>query len=311
MNIRVGKSASTSARPALDLLSFAFMPPEVARENLRALLIENPKYFGSLSDDSFKAVLHIEQDTTYECLSGVDFNPRLECISATIQIKQAKGYSSGKRPAKSQEFVRFYSSLDQGQSWLDQGVCTLNVSDKTERTSAEHKVGMSLDPGDELLHFEGLPRLRAILSWNQIPPQDCPEWLPVWGNVFELNPETEATRIVPSLDERAASETEVSAGVPASVMPDGSGGVGMQHVIEHCEDSATVISVVDAFSFGLLSPRKQQAGYGAERGALLKAAAQRGMWAGGSALLDRAAVWENTEGLQSYARSGRRICAGS
>jgi hypothetical protein len=27
--------------------------------------------------------------------------------------------------------------------------------------------------------------VRAILSWNTIPPTDAPEWIPLWGNVAE------------------------------------------------------------------------------------------------------------------------------
>jgi hypothetical protein len=304
MNIRGKKTATPSSQPALDLLAFAFMPPELARANLRCLLIENPNYFGSLSDDSFKTVLHIEQDTTYECLSGVDFNPRLECIGATIQIRQPKGYSSGKRPSKSQEFVRFYLSVDNGENWLDQGVCTLNVSDKAERTCTEHQVGLGLDPGDELLYFEGLPRLRAILSWNQIPPPDVPDWLPVWGNVLELNTETEGTRLIPDLAVPADTVAEREAAGRVAVPAVGTSNREIRDAFEHSRNFATVISAVDAFSFGLLSPRWPQLAIGEGRNLLPNAEGRCGAGSASAAILSQTVMWGSADGRSSHTTSG-------
>ncbi|MDE3200006.1 MAG: hypothetical protein KGN79_03710 [Acidobacteriota bacterium] len=310
MNIRGGRSASTSSQPALDLLAFAFMPPELARANLRFLLIENPNYFGSLSASSFKAVLHIEKDTTYECLSEVDFNPRLECIGATIQIRQPTGYSNGKHPGKSQEFVRFYLSVDDGENWLDQGVCTLNVSDKTDRTCAMHKVSLGLDPGDELLHFDGLPRLRAILSWNQIPPQDSPEWLPVWGNVLDLNPQTEATRIVPDFAVTGDSVSGRTAIERAMAFAEGVNCDQGLDVMDDSQDIAKVLCSVDSFSFGLLSPRKGQTAQDTE--AIYSVGVDVGLRRRSrEALFKRTAVWGSVDRTSSHTTSGHCIRAGN
>ncbi len=310
MNIRGNKVASPSPQPALDLLAFAFMPPELARKNLRSLLIENPNYFGSLSENSLRAVLHIEQDTTYECLSEVDFNPRLDSIGATIQIRQSKGYSRGKRPAKSQEFVRFYLSLDNGESWFDQGVCTLNVSDKAERTNTEHRVGLSLDAGDELLHFDGLPRLRAILSWNQIPPQDSPDWLPVWGNVLEWNSQSEGTRLVPTASAVSNTAAEQTAAGQFAVHDNGSSCGDMKDDSEQSRNFYAVISAMNAFSFGLLSPRWRQLSTGEVRKPLRGVRDRLRTGSDSATNLNQTVVWWTADGLLSHTTSGPCIRAG-
>ncbi len=116
--------AARSAKPALELISLATMAPELARRNLRSLLLTNPDYFGRITSNSFKAVLRIQQDTMYESIGYVGYSPRLEQLQATIHISESTGYSDA--DCISKEYVRFYLSYDGGMSWLDQGLSSMN-----------------------------------------------------------------------------------------------------------------------------------------------------------------------------------------
>ena len=113
MNFPHGKPIAASTRPALELISLARLSPELARRNLRALLLANPNYFGNVTGSSFKAVLHIQEDTTYERLGCFGYSPELKQLRATITINQTEGYSGNIRANGSEEYVRFYLSSDE------------------------------------------------------------------------------------------------------------------------------------------------------------------------------------------------------
>ena len=63
---------------------------------------------------TFNAVLKIQEDTTYECISRVGYNPEFEELCAKVDIKKLFGYSSDALIDGSEEFVRFYLSYDEG-----------------------------------------------------------------------------------------------------------------------------------------------------------------------------------------------------
>jgi hypothetical protein len=174
-----------STRPALELIALAQLSPEQARQKLRALLLANPNYFGKVPSASFIAVLKIEEDTTYECISRVGYDGQCEQLCATVDIKQAFGYSSDALIHGSEEFVRFYLSYDGGSMWLDQGMRSVNAIDAHLPRSVVHEVRLQIIPADELCSERFQPRVRAILSWNSPPPAGAPNWTPVWGNVVE------------------------------------------------------------------------------------------------------------------------------
>ncbi len=87
--------------------------------------------------------------------------------------------------------VRFF--LDYGSGWEDQGVSGFNVHDIPNSTDC-HKdatkpisyvASFKIDPKRKVCRFPVLPRVRAILSWQAIPPAGNANYPPVWGNVFE------------------------------------------------------------------------------------------------------------------------------
>ncbi len=185
MNSPAVKPIAPSTHPALELIALAQLSPDEAGQRLRALLLANPKYFGNISPTSFHAVLKIQEDTTYECLSRVAYDAQLEQLRATIDIKQAVGYSGVGRINGSEEFVRFYVSYDGGATWLDQGMRSANVSDAIFPRPLAYEVILQLGSAAQTGLPKQQPRVRAILSWNTPPTAGVPNWTPVWGNVLE------------------------------------------------------------------------------------------------------------------------------
>jgi len=179
------KPIAPSTHPALELIALAQLSPEDAGQRLRALLLANPHYFGNVPPASFHAVLKIQEDTTYECISAVAYDAQFEQLRAIINIKQAVGYSGLARANGSEEFVRFYVSYDGGAKWLDQGMRSVNVADATASRPLSYDVVLQIVPSGKPGNSKPRPRIRAILSWNSPPPAGAPAWTPVWGNVLE------------------------------------------------------------------------------------------------------------------------------
>jgi len=174
-----------STQPALELIALARLSPELARQKLRALLLSNPNYFGRVPSVTFNTVLNIKEDTTYECISRVSYDPVFNELRASIDIKQPFGYSHDVLVDGSKEFVRFYVSYDGGLNWLDQGVRSIEVFDAGLPRPLVHNVSLK-NLGSERVLSSTIPsKVRAILSWNSPPPAGSPNWIPVWGNVVQ------------------------------------------------------------------------------------------------------------------------------
>lgn len=195
MNSPVLAPFAPSVQPALELIALAQLSPEVARQKLRALLLGNPNYFGRVPPATFNSVLKIQEDTTYECISRIGYQPEFEQLCATIDIKKPVGYSSDALIDGSEEFVRFYLSCDGGSRWLDQGVRSVNVLDAHLPRPLAYEVRLPIIAAAELYSAKILARMRAILSWNTAPPAGAPDWRPVWGNVIESDIQIEDTEI--------------------------------------------------------------------------------------------------------------------
>src|SRR5262245_60111683 len=99
------------------------------RTNVLTLLATNPNYFGTLPGLGFEPVAEKQLDTTYERLTCVSFSPERDRLEATVQLRQTSGYSGGLCTPGSFEHVRFYVSYDEGASWDDAGMASINVHD--------------------------------------------------------------------------------------------------------------------------------------------------------------------------------------
>jgi hypothetical protein len=173
------------------------------RKKFKALLLANPNYFGNLSESPFKVVLPISGDTYYEELACVGYHPQQQRLEAVAYIYQPSGYGTDVCGHGTTEYVRFYLSFDNGATWQDQGMTSFqayNIPQGTEGAKRlEFAVSLPVSPTRKLCFLNPLIRVRAILSWNNPPPPNQPNWTPVWGNVRDATILVEPRRfIIPS-----------------------------------------------------------------------------------------------------------------
>ncbi|HEX2029756.1 MAG TPA: hypothetical protein VHF25_17385 [Nitriliruptorales bacterium] len=174
---------------------------ERLRRRFRALILQNPNYFGNLVDSPFQPVVQVSGNTTYEDIGCVGYHPQLERLHAVVYIKQTSGYGGDVCSAGSTEYVRFYLSFDGGATWDDQGVASFNAYDISgSRTHLEYAVTRKVDPPRRFCFWPNLILARAILSWNAVPPPNDPGFTPVWGNVHDTHIEVEPRRWFPLKD---------------------------------------------------------------------------------------------------------------
>jgi hypothetical protein len=173
-----------------------------ARERgmFKSLLLANPNYFGNLTETPFTPVLPISGNTHYEELACVGYHPQQERLEGVVYIYQPSGYGTDICGPGTPEYVRFYLSFDNGATWQDQGMTSFQAHSVPEGTEGakrlEYAVSLAVDPKRKFCLFNPLIRMRAILSWNNPPPANQPNWLPVWGNVREADILVEPLRIV-------------------------------------------------------------------------------------------------------------------
>lgn len=153
-------------------------------------LIQNPNYFGNLSDLKIDgipvAVLNISGDTTFEELTCLGLNPASDVLTAIVEVKLGSGYLGDSCSPGSREYVRFYLDYGDG-TWIDHGTASFQAHDLGFDGDLCYAVSIKLDPKRRSC-CDGrpvLPVVRAILSWNIEPPPGMPNWPPVWGNRLE------------------------------------------------------------------------------------------------------------------------------
>jgi len=199
-----------AAKSAPEKIFLGNLSPELARSNMKALLLANPNYFGTLQDSEYQSVLEIQGDTAYESVGCVGFNPQLSRLEAEVNIKQVSGYDGGVCSAGSQEFVRFYLSYDGGATWLDQGITSFTVYDVPGHKPLEYDATLQINPPERFCFEENLPTVRAILSWNAPPPGGTPGWIPVWGDVVDVRIQIAGFDLIPLHTFLAEAKVEIA-----------------------------------------------------------------------------------------------------
>ncbi|MGH6794386.1 MAG: hypothetical protein ACREDD_04695 [Methylocella sp.] len=205
------QQATAAAKKAAANISLAKLPPATARNNMKALLLANPNYFGNLKDSEFTPVLSIVGNTAYEDIGCVGFNPQLNRLEAVVYINQTTGYDGDVCSSGSQEFVRFYLSYDGGTTWQDQGLTGFTVYDVPGPKPLEYDATLQISPPEGFCFFENLPQVRAILSWASPPPANSPNWVPVWGNVVDAHIQIAGFDFIPLDKFLAESKVQVAA----------------------------------------------------------------------------------------------------
>jgi hypothetical protein len=170
------------------------------RVRFKALLLTNPNYFGNLLESPFTPVLPISGNTHYEELACVGYHPQQERLEAVVYVYQPSGYGTDICGPGSPEYVRFYLSFDNGATWQDQGITSFQAHNIPEGTEGgkrlEYAASLAVDPKRKLCFFDSLILVRAILSWNNPPPANQPNWMPVWGNRREVPIQVEPRRFI-------------------------------------------------------------------------------------------------------------------
>jgi hypothetical protein len=167
----------------------------------KALLLTNPNYFGNLAESPFEPVLPIVGSTFYEELGCVGYHPQQRRLEAVVYVKQPSGYGTDVCGQGTPEYVRFYLSFDNGATWQDQGMTSFQAFNIPEGTDGgkrlEYAVTLPVTVPSRFCFFNPLIRVRAILSWNNPPPANQPNWPPIWGNVEEATILREPFRFLP------------------------------------------------------------------------------------------------------------------
>lgn len=174
------------------------------RASFKSLLLANPNYFGNLADSPFKSVLSVSGNTFYEELGCVGYHPQQRRLEGVVYVNQPNGYGTDICGPGTAEFVRFYLSYDSGATWNDQGMTSFQAYNVPEGTEGgkrlEYAVSLAPHVPRRFCVFDPLVRVRAILSWNNPPPPNQPNWTPIWGNVREVRILLEPLRFIPPKD---------------------------------------------------------------------------------------------------------------
>jgi hypothetical protein len=172
---------------------------EPERARFRQLLVANPNYFGNLKFSPLAPVTEIKNDTRYEELASIGFEPQLGRLEAVVHIKQPVGYDGNIHGTGSREYVRFHLSFDRGATWEDQGMGSFTAYDIPAVADGPltYAVSVAAAPRKKLCKVANVISMRAILSWNAPPPPDDPEFTPVWGHVRDIDILVDPLRLVP------------------------------------------------------------------------------------------------------------------
>ncbi len=170
---------------------------ELEQRSIRSLRRTNPKYFGKLPILRLRPKSIKKNNTKYEELRCVGFFPQRDELQATVDIKLPKGYGGNLCKTGTWEFVRFY--LNYGSGWEDVGVTAFKAHDiptsrdceKKQNKPLSYTARLEVPTWKRFCNTPVLPRVRAILSWNEIPLPNEPNWRPEYGNVLESSIQTQ------------------------------------------------------------------------------------------------------------------------
>lgn len=160
------------------------------RLQFKQLIAKNPNYFGNFPEIKLQPVFPVSNDTTFEELTCVGYNPDLGILEAVIHIKQPSGYLGDNCSPGSYEYIRFY--VDNGSGFQDVGLVAINVHDLPNGADCAKQANKPLSyaasvpyspPNAEDCDDPVLPLVRAILSWQSIPTS--PTFPVTWGNSLD------------------------------------------------------------------------------------------------------------------------------
>jgi hypothetical protein len=191
------------------------------RSQFRALIVANPNYFGNYTASPFAPVVSIKGNTTYEEIKCVGFHPQSSRLDAVVFIKQPYGYGGDVCSAGTSEYVRFYISLDNGATWVDQGLAAFTAynvpSGATGGRHLECAVSVACAPPRKWCTVPNIILARAILSWNAVPPANAPDHVPVWGSVHDTRIQVDPSWFLKWIDVFKLADVKLTAALAESI----------------------------------------------------------------------------------------------
>jgi len=174
-------------------LGYIFHVPELERRQFKTLLLGNPNYFGNYPESGYDAVTKISKKKKYEEITCIGFHPDTNILTATVQVNLPYGYGGNQCGTGTMEHIRFYIDYGSGDGWEDAALGGVKVWDlpndkdcaKKPNKPLSYVVSIEIDSKRKFCVHPVLPKVRAILSWEVIPPDNSPNWSPIWGNVVE------------------------------------------------------------------------------------------------------------------------------
>ncbi|MEJ2694173.1 MAG: hypothetical protein P8166_14315 [Candidatus Thiodiazotropha sp.] len=169
--------------------------------------------------------------THWEELLTAAIDPDGGRLMALVAVNQPGGYSGLFRRHGSIEYVRFFIDWEDGDGYQPVSLGHFKVCDQSSEEAESHRprywqVSTSFDQERYWgCMLNGVrPRMRATLSWNQVPELDS-AYLPLFGNAVEskicVKSEKALMRLV--TDE----SRKLDEGMLGVVRPDYSGGAGL------------------------------------------------------------------------------------
>lgn len=174
--------------------------PEPERQNFRLLMIANPNYFGTLRGSPFKMVKAKKMDISYEEIKCVGYNHHTRQLHAVIHVKKNYGYGGNICSSGTPEYVRFYVDWNNTGAWTDAGIVSFKAYDLPGSKPLEYAVTLDISPVQWGCKIENLPAVRAILSWNEPPEPENPNYIPVWGNIKQARIQIDTRLVFPILE---------------------------------------------------------------------------------------------------------------
>ncbi len=165
------------------------MAVEMERREFKNLIIENPNYFGTITNDvlavEYSPMCPMGNNTKYEELICEGLYPEDNLLEAVIEVKLPYGYKGRLCDGGSKEYVAFY--IDYGAGFVSVGaVAEVNVHDMLF-VNGGHLFYAVCNPfiPEEYLKCDTpqVVKVRAILSWDAVPTGY--NYVPVWGNVVD------------------------------------------------------------------------------------------------------------------------------
>ena len=165
--------------------------PELERKRVEfaEVLEKNPNYFGTLPTSTLQPVEPTEFDTTFEELRCIGLYPERDFLEAILEVKLPFGFLGDLCSQGSREYVRFFLDWDGDGDFNDPGedlgFAAVGVNDipQAREFGLCYALGLKFEPYRARCEKPYIVRLRAILSWQQVPTG--PNFIPVWGNVVE------------------------------------------------------------------------------------------------------------------------------